>query len=310
MSLSKNKVNQALQSRGGFSIVPNELWRLDIPYPAKTIWAYLVSQHPNWVCSRNNIARNLKLGRKSVTDMLKLLSDHKMIEVKVGKKGTWHIDMSPPDLWVVPEITQEADPLEDIGLSEKDETETEDSVGEVSKTGSNRDRFYLEPVSVDPTSNTRREEKEKAPREVKELPSVEDIYRKWLSEVPERPDFKACYEELLVLFDSLKTSGYTSDQVSPSFKKKILKRWERSKYPDKHIAWLDKALGATFFNEIKLSVPELKTSSGVKIKRIDGQITLDTALAMATDDDVIQRMMREYEEIRSRPSTGGDFDDE
>lgn len=304
MSLGKNKVNAALQARGGFSIVPNELWRMDIPYAAKTIWAYLLSQHPDWVCSRNNIARNLKLGRKGVTEMLKLLSDREMISIKVGKKSTWHIEMLPPESWKVEEVK---------GQDSEEECVLEDT--EITETGSNRDRFYLEPVSVDPTSNTRIEEKEnekvssKKEEQTKQNPSLDDIYRRWLSEIPERPDFKVCYEELLVLFESLKTSGYTSNDISPSFKKKLLKRWERSKYPDKHQAWLDKALGATFCEEVKLSVPELKVPNGVKIKRNDGQITLDTALKMLTDDDEIARMMREYETLRNTPREEINTDD-
>ena len=100
----------------------------------------------------------------------------------------------------------------------------------------------------------------------------------------------------------MKGEGYGSADVSSSFRKKILARWERSKYPDRHATLFDKALGAAFGSGIVLAVPEMKDSSGVKIKRQDGQITIDTALAMATDDDVIQQMMREYDELRNRPT--------
>ena len=65
-----------------------------------------------------------------------------------------------------------------------------------------------------------------------------------------------------------------------------------------------------FNSSIQLAVPEIKDPSGVKVKRNDGQITIDTAIAMTTDDDVIQQMMREYEEIRNRPPHEGSLDDE
>lgn len=138
----------------------------------------------------------------------------------------------------------------------------------------------------------------------------EDIYKKWLSEIPEQPDFKACYEELLVLLESLKSCGYAESDISSLLKKKIMSRWSRSKYPDKHLAWWDKAVGATFNSKITLVVPEVKEISGVKIKRQDGQISIDAAIAMTTSDDVIQQMMREYDEIRSRPALSGSFENE
>ena len=140
--------------------------------------------------------------------------------------------------------------------------------------------------------------------------SQDDIYRKWLSEVPERPDFKACYEELLVLFESLKTSGYSGGDIAPSFKKKVLRRWERSKFPQRHEDWWEKAVGATFGSDIELAVPEVKEEKGVKVTRIDGQISIDAALKMATDDSVIEEMMREYERIRSSGPREGVLDDE
>jgi hypothetical protein len=158
-------------------------------------------------------------------------------------------------------------------------------------------------------NNATNKNKENKKREEKEKFSQDDIYRKWLSEVPERPDFKSCYEELLVLFESLKTSGYSGNDISPSFKKKVLRRWERSKFPQRHEDWWDKAIGSTFSSGIELSVPEVKEEKGVKVTRIDGQITIDAALRMATDDSVIEEMMREYERIRSSGPREGVLDD-
>jgi hypothetical protein len=159
-------------------------------------------------------------------------------------------------------------------------------------------------------NNASNKNKENKKREEKEKFSQDDIYRKWLSEVPERPDFRSCYEELLVLFESLKTSGYSGSDITPSFKKKVLRRWERSKFPQRHEDWWDKAIGATFSSGIELAVPEVKEEKGVKVSRIDGQITIDTALKMATDDSVIEEMMREYERIRSSGPREGVLDGE
>ncbi len=122
-------------------------------------------------------------------------------------------------------------------------------------------------------------------------------------------DFKACYEELLVLFESLKVSGYSSSDISTSLKKKVMARWERSKFPERHVLLWDKALGATFNSDIELAVPEVKEGNGVKVTRNDGQITIDTALRMLTPDDEIERMMREYDEVRSKPNVGS-YEDE
>jgi hypothetical protein len=151
--------------------------------------------------------------------------------------------------------------------------------------------------------------KNKEKREEEKI-SQEDIYRKWLSEIPEQPDFKSCYEELLVLFESLKSCGFSESDISSSLKKKIMSRWSRSKYPDKHAAWWDKAIGATFNSKVALVIPEMKESSGVKIRRQDGQISIDAAIAITTSDDVIQQMMREYDEIRSRSALPEGFENE
>ena len=159
-------------------------------------------------------------------------------------------------------------------------------------------------------NNAANKNKENKKREEKAKFSQDDIYRKWLSEVPERPDFKACYEELLVLFESLKTSGYSGGDIAPSFKKKVLRRWERSKFPQRHEDWWEKAVGATFGSDIELAVPEVKEEKGVKVTRIDGQISIDAALKMTTDDSVIEEMMREYERIRSSGPREGVLDDE
>jgi len=140
--------------------------------------------------------------------------------------------------------------------------------------------------------------------------SQEDIYRKWLAEVPERPDFKSCYDELMVLFESLKKSGHIGGDITSSFKRKVMRRWERSKFPQRHEDLWEKAIGATFNSAIELSVPEIKEERGVKVSRIDGQISIDAALRMATDDSVIEEMIREYERIRSSGPREGVLDDE
>ena len=285
MSLNKSRVTNALQGRGGFSIVPNELWRLDIPTMAKTIWAYLLSQHPEWDCSRNNIARNLGIGRQTVTDLLNLLSGLGMVKVDSSQKS-WAIEMVPPSEWKVSEIPQDKE-IEEAIIREEPKTPT----------GLHRDRSPPRPVLTETTSKKREEKREKF--------SQEDIYRKWLAEVPERPDFKACYEELLVLFESLRVEGFSSSDLSSSFRKRVLARWERSKYPERHATLWDKALGATFSSNLVLAVPEVKEGGGVKIKRQDGQISLDTAIAMTTDDDIVERMMRDYDELGKRPNLEG-----
>lgn len=162
--------------------------------------------------------------------------------------------------------------------------------------------YRAEKATANKNKSNNREEREKF--------SQDDVYRKWLAEIPERADFKACYEELLVLFESLKTSGYSSSDIAPSFKKKIMRRWERSKFPQRHEDLWDKALGSTFNSNLELAIPEVKEGKGVKVSRIDGQITIDTALKMATDDSLIEEMMREYERIRSSGPREEILDDE
>jgi hypothetical protein len=147
--------------------------------------------------------------------------------------------------------------------------------------------------------------KENRKREI----SQEDVYRKWLSEISSTPVYQKCYEELLVLFESLKSCEILPDDLLPSFKKKVLSRWSKSKYPERQIEMWDKAFGATFNSDIELSVPEVKEPQGVKTKSFDGQITIDTAIKMLSPDDEIEKMMQEYEEIKKRDRVDV-FDDE
>lgn len=158
-----------------------------------------------------------------------------------------------------------------------------------------------------PATNKNKETRIKENRE-REI-SQEDVYRKWLSEIEDVPVYQRCYEELLVLFESLKSCGVSSEDIMPSFKRKVLARWSKSKYPERQLELWDKAFGATFNSDIELSVPELKEPKGVKVKSYDGQITIDTALKLTSPDDEIEKMMREYEEIMNRDRVDV-FDDE
>lgn len=127
----------------------------------------------------------------------------------------------------------------------------------------------------------------------------EDVYSSWLSQIPERCDFKACYDELLLLFGTLHANGLTNTDISASLKKKVMSRWSKSKYPDKHAEHWDRASGAVFGKSISLVVPDMPLVNDLaKAKPMDGTWSVDMALAHTMEDDDVQRMVEEYKRIR------------
>lgn len=70
-----------------FTMVPNEIWEVDIPVAAKFIWCYLWSQQNRPFLSQNNVAKNLKMDRKVVNRSIEILTNYNMVLFR-GRKWT------------------------------------------------------------------------------------------------------------------------------------------------------------------------------------------------------------------------------
>jgi hypothetical protein len=112
------------------------------------------------------------------------------------------------------------------------------------------------------------------------------------------PKFTECPEELGILMGSLASYRYGPEDLTPSFKKKVLGRWKRSKYPERHEEAWDRAVGTSLSDGVKLSeaseAPEIK----LKTKRADSQISVDTALGLLTEDTDVLDIVAEFNRLR------------
>lgn len=99
MSINKKSINDFIQKRGSFTMVPNEIWELNnIDHLSKVIWCYLYSQDPDWSSSRNNVARNLGMGVHTVSNHVNKLEELGMVVVDRTQES-WSFEILPPDKW-------------------------------------------------------------------------------------------------------------------------------------------------------------------------------------------------------------------
>lgn len=260
MSINKKRYHDSMTGRGQFAIVPNELWNLQLDVYCKSLWAYLISMPSNWDSSRNNIARNLGISKDKTSETLKILEGHNMLRIEVAGDGAWNIDILPPEEWVGPDQKQ-------------------------SRPGPN---MVQAPDQIWSTYNKREEENKKSTL------TIESIYQKWISEIPEKKVWNECEDELKLLFGAMKAEGLTPESLTSSFKKKILRRWSGSKYPDKQDQAWDRAIGEVFLSEVSLRQPKIEST------RLTGELDVDTAIRITTPDDDIQKILADFEKIRNQ----------
>lgn len=81
MSINKNKLIESITSRGDFTIVPNELWSLNITHKAKIVYVFILMQSQKWEPSIRCIAAGVNYGNDAVLQAIKELQRVKMIEI-------------------------------------------------------------------------------------------------------------------------------------------------------------------------------------------------------------------------------------
>jgi len=282
MAIDKTDYMDTLLARGRYTSVANEILEIDISTHAKIIFIYLISKPSKWVSSRNNISNNLNMSRSTVTDALKELANRSMISISSRSDNSWDIKIYCPENW-------------NKSLSNK-APGSKEGIAPGSKEG-------IASALNCTTPNISKRERE----ESEEKLSIDDIYRVWLSSLPERMEFTACQEELRVLFETLKANDYSAVDLRSTFKSKVLKRWEKSKYPERQEQIWDRLIGEIMLDEVELSDPIDRPSKlkSKKPKGKEGEVDIDYAIRITTDDEAVQRMMEEYERIKSGDSEDG-----
>jgi len=102
MSVNKKRINDRMTERGGFAMIPNEIWEIrDLDHTAKVIWCYIFSRAHTWQSSNANIARNLKLSTNTVALYVPKLVELNMIIVEKGANNANNFEIVPPELWCI-----------------------------------------------------------------------------------------------------------------------------------------------------------------------------------------------------------------
>ena len=295
MSVNKSKLSRSIQSRGQYFIGPNEIWSLPLSTKAKITYIFLISQSDSWNPGTREIADAIGMGRDSVTEALAELQEVNMISIIDNGQGMRKTYMvNGIEEWVIKDEVAlgKASSLSALGPP---------PVGFRATTGRNQGHIQEEPKK-NPTAE-KKISKEEVPE--KEKLSPEQIYRSWLSQLPESR-YECCLDELMVLFATLIEHGLTESDISSSLKKKILVRWSKSKYPQRIEEWWEQALGSTFGAGLALATPDMPKTIQMnpkKSERMNGDRDVDVALKWTTEDDEIERMMKEFETLKNGEET-------
>ena len=295
MSVNKSKLSRSIQSRGQYFIGPNEIWSLPLSTKAKITYIFLISQSDSWNPGTREIADAIGMGRDSVTEALAELQEVNMISIIDNGQGMRKTYMvNGIEEWVIKDEVAlgKASSLSALGPP---------PVGFRATTGRNQGHIQEEPKK-NPTAE-KKISKEEVPE--KEKLSPEQIYRSWLSQLPDSR-YECCLDELMVLFATLIEHGLTESDISSSLKKKILVRWSKSKYPQRIEEWWEQALGSTFGAGLALATPDMPKTIQMnpkKSERMNGDMDVDVALKWTTEDDEIERMMKEFETLKNGEET-------
>lgn len=297
MSVNKSKLSRSIQNRGQYFIGPNEIWSLPISSKAKLTYIYLISQSDSWNPGIRVISDAIGIGREGVADALSELEQKKMIEIVdngTGMRKTYMVNGI--EEWI---LEEEADVFEGGHLAERRQPPS----GKASATQRKLGHIQEESKKISTTAEKKISKEEILPEKVKLSP--EQIYRSWLSQLPESR-YECCLDELMVLFATLIEHGLTESDISSSLKKKILVRWSKSKYPQRIEEWWEQALGSTFGAGLALATPDMPKTIQMnpkKSERMNGDMDVDVALKWTTEDDEIERMMKEFETLRNGEET-------
>lgn len=135
-------------------------------------------------------------------------------------------------------------------------------------------------------------------REEREKISSEQVYRSWLASLPQSSNYNDCYDELLTLFTTLHSNKLKESDISSSLKKKIMSRWERSKYPIKQANAWDRAAGEVW--SVKLEVHKKEKKPKIDFDKID------IVISNVIDDDELDKIMKENEVLMKDLEDAGD----
>jgi hypothetical protein len=149
--------------------------------------------------------------------------------------------------------------------------------------------------------NKNREEREEN-FEKQEKPSVKAILSAWRAELPPRPPFDSRRALLENLFETVRSYDYKEEDLPRKFKEDALSPWIGPKSKDiaVKLATDDYEIAMAVLTPVQIkSAPEKKVSKeSQRTSQTNGEISLDAAILMTTEDATIESIMREFEKLR------------
>lgn len=227
MSVNKKRINDYITARGGFTMVPNELWELNINTTAKAIWCYIFSRKASWQSSQNNVARNLKLHANTVAKHVPKLVELNMLKITKGTNNAFDYEIIPPNEWLTSATVIKPDSGEPKGAHHKNQhTVPQKSAARRHKNHSIQKKIKSSEGELNFTSDQTLEFQDKrniTPEEANIYDAPENLVRPSFEDIVYQLDItldklKSAEKEdtLEVLVNTCKDHGLTRDQLSPS----------------------------------------------------------------------------------------------
>jgi hypothetical protein len=218
MSVNKNKINNFIQDRGGFTMIPNELYEIaELDFNDIVIWSYIYSRASGWASSQGNVARNLSLHPNTVAKHVVKLVELGMLATSQGANNAQNYEILAPDQWKV--TTRGCGAINGMHHSPEHTRPHGDVIGSASPQGTPKKEEEKKGENKNPLPPLR----EKKAAEEKE--TQETIILSWKGEsgdIGNFLSFKNAPQYLSGLVETFAAHGYTPDEIDQKLVIKLL----------------------------------------------------------------------------------------
>ena len=322
MSLHKRDLQDEILHRTGYTPCPNELFEALKGEPtAFMVWMYIFKQNETWNPSYTKISTDLNISRNSAIKAVKLLEEKKLLIVHSGGQfnginETNKYELSPITQWNMAQNLHQGVPnnlggvvqnmhqgvVQNLNwnkeLIKKEEEETVEEKIEEKKSNPGAAYSVTEATKA-VIAMKKANESVTIPQE---KPTVREIFRSWKRVLPDRPSFDARLSLLEDLFATLKKFSYKEEDLPRSFKEEALSPWVGPKSKE----YVIKYSNEDYDKSLSILSPEIQIVSATPVKQKMkirnsssnmGDMDIDTALEMVTDDDEVERIIAAHQKL-------------
>jgi hypothetical protein len=330
MSLHKRDLQDEILHRTGYTPCPNELFEALKGEPtAFMVWMYIFKQSETWNPSYTKISTDLNISRNSAIKAVKILEERNLLVVHSGGQfngvnETNKYELSPINQWDMAQNLHQGVPNNLGGVVQNLHQGVPNNLGGVVQNlhqGVVQNLNWNKELIIKEQRETveeKIEEKIPTPETTKataalnkaneptlipeERPTVREVLRSWKRVLPDRPSFDARLSLLEDLFATLRNFSYKEDDLPRSFKEEALSSWVNSKSKD----YVVKFSNEDYDKALSILSPEIQIVSATPVKQKmkirnsssnTGEMDIDTALQMVTDDDEIERIVAAHQKL-------------